>query len=280
MLEIRGLEQYQAEYENLARALGVTGVTPAVGEIDFLREVTAPGRYGFGMLSPPDVFFVAAVTSILGPRRMLEVGTGSGFSTSIFAKVIALRRAAAGFDGAGIFVHTIDRKEEHVDRDVKNPIGFGIGVIAAELSAHIAVHTSQDSSLARELFLPGELPFAFIDGNHQHPWPLFDVLQVVLLMPGESWILMHDVDLPDAIAAALASGQAVPYPPRFGPKYVFDFWPDEKIRAGNVGAVRVPTRTSSLKKLLARLRQLPSEVSESTWKRRWREIDRLAKRLC
>ena len=277
MDELCSLDIYEAEYPNLARALGPGGAVPAAGEIEFLREVTEPGRFPFGLLSQADALFVAGVTSILRPRAALEIGTASGFSTAIIAKMIALRRVESGAELDGVFVHTIDLKE-HVRGNIDEPIGFGLDLVAPEVRRHVAVHTPKDSSCARELFGRGELSFAFIDGNHQHPWPVHDVVQSAAVMAAGSWIVMHDVDLATRIETERAAGQVVSYEARFGAAHVFQFWPGDKIRAGNIAAVKLP-EPGGLKELLDRLRGLPSETSPNTWRRLWREIDQVAKKL-
>ncbi len=277
MDELCSLQQYEAEYASFGRALRVNGAAPAPREIEFLREVTEPGRFPFGLLSQADALFVAGAASILRPRTALEIGTASGFSTAIVAKMMALRRAESGAEPGGVFVHTIDLKE-HVRGNVDEPIGFGLELVAPEVRRHVAVHTGKDSSFARELFSPGELSFAFIDGNHQHPWPLHDVVQVAALMPAGGWIVMHDVDLATRIGSERAAGHVVSYEARFGAAHVFQGWPGEKIRAGNIAAVRLPER-GGLKELLERLRELPGETSPNTWRRLWSEIDQVAKKL-
>ena len=128
--------------------------------------------------------------------------------------------------------------------------------------------------ICRQLFAAGELTFAFIDGNHRHPWPLVDVLQVQQVME-RGWILMHDIDLPDLIERVAAAGQPVDHAPVYGAKHVFDFWPHEKIRAGNIGAIRIPADRSSLVDFVEKLRALPAEVSQGSWSKHWHLIDSL-----
>lgn len=275
--EIRDVDTYRSEYGRLAHALGVPNASPAAGELEFLSEVTTPGGFPFGMLPVPDLFFAGAVTSILSPRLAIEIGTASGFSAAVLAKVIALRWQESGVMPAGTFLHTIDFKAQFC-QNLTRPIGFAIDLVAPELRQHIAVHPLQDSSYCNQLVQAGGLTFAFVDGNHQHPWPLTDVLQIQRLME-IGWILMHDIDLPAHTKKLQASGQRVVPPPRFGAKHVFDFWPGEKIKAGNIGAIKLPENRSSLGELVAKLRELPREVSGGSWIKRWRDIDALTKEV-
>src|SRR5436190_23349682 len=105
---ITNLSGYCSAYRRLGDTLGVACATPAPGEVEFLRGVTTRGRFEFGMLPPSDVFFAAAVTSILAPGLAIEVGTASGYSAAIIAKMIALREAQDARSPSGPLVHTID----------------------------------------------------------------------------------------------------------------------------------------------------------------------------
>ncbi len=268
-------DRYVSEYDRLSAALGVPGAKPAPGELEFLRDVTALGRFDFGMLSAPEIFFAAAVTSILGPQLAIEIGTASGSSAAILAKIIVLRQEEeAGRSGKAPVLHTIDKKAEYVF-DATKPVGFAIELVAPELRDLIVVHPLQDSSHIPKLIRDHSLTFAFIDGNHRHPWPLVDLMQIQQVMQSGAWILLHDIDLPGLIERALAAGQKVDHPISSGAKYLFDYWPDKKIRSGNIGVVRLPEGHSSLGDFVEQLRALPAEVSPGSWKKRWREIDAL-----
>lgn len=146
------------------------------------------------MLPVLDIFFAAALASILHPQVVVEIGTASGFSAAVLAKMVALRQQQIGATPGGTLVHTIDYKAQYSE-DPTKPVGFGIDLMTPELRKHVEVHQLQDSSYCRELLQSGELMFAFVDGNHRHPWPLIDVLQIQGLMRN-GWILMHDIDLP------------------------------------------------------------------------------------
>lgn len=275
--EITSLQNYREEYPRLAAALGRGGAAPAPGELEFLEKISGTDSRNLGMLPPADMFFAAALTSILAPSMAIEIGTASGFSAAILAKVIALRQAEKGTFAPGPFLHTIDYKDRFVV-DPAQPVGFAIQRIAPELRDKIAIHPMQDSSLCERLVRQGELSFAFVDGNHQHPWPLLDLLRLQKLMTS-GWILLHDIDLPEMVVRARAEGQTVAFTGSVGAKHVFDFWPGEKIQAGNIGAVKIPGDRESLGKLVRKLRTLPSEVSPGSGKKRWREIDALEKSL-
>jgi Methyltransferase domain len=266
-------DRYYSDYGRLGDALGVAGATPAPGEVEFLARITSRDWRGIGMLAPSEIFLTAAVTSILGPSLAIEIGTASGFSAAIIAKMIALRQTERGSVEAGPLVHTIDKKADFVF-DRAQPIGFAIDLLTPELRDRIALHPLRDSSFCESLTSNGELRFAFVDGSHQHPWPLTDVLCLQRLMES-GWILMHDIDLPATIARSRTQGHGLDLAPAFGAKHVFDFWPDKRIAAGNIGAVKIPRDRRLLDELVAQLKELPSEVSVGSWTKQWRGIEEM-----
>lgn len=263
---LRDAETYRSEYRRLADALGVEPKEPAAGEVEFLGAATSPGRFPFGMMPAPDLFFAGGVASLLQPRLTIEIGTASGFSAAVLAKVIALRWAESGEQPEGPLLHTIDLKADDQRAEVR-PVGYAIELVVPELRGQIGVHPLRDATHARALVRGKELTLGLVDGNHQHPWPLHDVLQLHALM-SRGWLLLHDIDLP-----ALAGGS---FEPRYGAQHVFEHWPDRKIAAGNIGAIRLPDDRRSLGEFVRQLRALPSEVSPNGWAKRWREIDALA----
>jgi hypothetical protein len=271
--ELSDIETYRREYSRLGTALGVTEAFPAPGEIEFLKHVTTPGRFPFGMLPPPDLLFAGTVASILRPAFMIEIGTASGFSAAVLAKMISLRLEGQGCPAAGPLVHTVDKNTQY-PVDPSLPVGFAIDRVSPGMRDLIAVHTPRDSSYCAQLVERGDLTFAFIDGNHQHPWPLLDVLQIHRLMR-TGWILLHDIDLPAVIARARAAGQQINHPSGAGAKHVFDSWPWGKIGAGNIGVIKVCEDRGWLREWVAKLRELPSQVTAGSATKRWRDIDAL-----
>jgi len=267
------LDRYCRDYSQLGDALGVPGAKPAAGELDFLRHITQPGGFAFGMLTRSDILFAAGVASILRPLMALEIGTASGFSAAIIAKVMALRLAESAHENGAVLVHTID-KSATFSFDRSKPVGFGIELMTPELRDRIALHPLHESSYCRQIVHPGQISLGFIDGNHRHPWPLSDLLQLLGVM-GNGWILLHDIDLPGVVERARAAGQATEVEPAAGAKLIFEHWPGRKISCGNIGAIQVPLDLESLGAFVSRLRQLPGEVKPGSWIKQWRAIDAL-----
>jgi len=271
--DLPNFDRYCRDYRQLGEALGVAGTKPAPGEVDFLRAVTTPCRFDFGMLSPPEIFFAAGVTSILSPRMALEIGTASGFSAAIIAKMMALRLEESESGNGATLVHTID-KNATCSFDHSKPIGFGIELMAPELRKRIALHPRCESSRCGDIVRQGETTLGFVDGNHRHPWPLSDLMQLLQVMES-GWILLHDIDLPGMVERARAAGQAVECAPDSGAKLIFEHWPGRKISSGNIGAIEVPLDLDSLGKFVEKLRAVPSEVGPRRALKQWRTVEAL-----
>ena len=140
--EITNADRYRSDYRRLGHALGVADATPAPGEEEFLQSMLASSRLDIGMLSRPDIFFAAAVTSILRPRVAIEIGTASGTSAALIAKMIALRQTEAGAVTSQPLVHTIDHKPTYV-LDASKAVGFAVEFTTPELRPRIVVHAPQ-----------------------------------------------------------------------------------------------------------------------------------------
>src|ERR1700730_12722183 len=128
-------------------ALGHAGKTPPPGEQDFLHamehldDVRYPGGIG-----ARDFFFLTALVSILAPRRVIEIGTLTGFSAAIIAAAIHREHG----DSGEISVETIDALT-HCIVDETRPIGFEIPELIPDLASTVRVHTGRKSDFAREL---------------------------------------------------------------------------------------------------------------------------------
>ena len=269
--DLPNLDRYCADYSQLSEALGLAEAKPAPGEVEFLRVVTTPHYFDFGMLSPPEIFFAAGVTSILSPRMALEIGTASGFSAAIIAKMMALRLEESGSSNGTTLVHTIDKNATY-SFDHSKPIGFGIELMAPELRKRIALHPRCESSRCGDIVRKGETTLGFIDGNHRHPWPLSDLMQLLQVME-KGWILLHDIDLPGMVERARAAEQAVECEPDSGAKLIFEHWSGRKISSGNIGAIEVPLDLDLLGTFVQKLRAVPSEVGPERALKQWRTID-------
>ena len=281
--EFKSFEQFEIKYRQLAEELGRPGKIPAPGEMDFLHamvdldDVRYPGGIG-----SRDYFFLTALVSILAPRRVIEIGTLTGFSTAIIAAAIHRQHGNAlpgtGLPGAGlppgrtgITVETID-SHTHCSIDETRPIGFEIPELIPDLVSTVRVHTGRESDFVRELATRDEFGLAFIDADHRHPWPLLDVLRLAPCVQGGGWILLHDIQLGTYGKDQGEAGQTLEGGTPYGAEWFFDRWPFRKIRSFHIGAIELPARKDALIPFALTLMKEPFELSGRAAKRARRAL--------
>lgn len=261
---------YAAQYDEIARALGSTRLQPSSAEAAFMADMLTGRHYSHGSVSTSDIMFLSAVITATGPKRGLEIGTASGVSAAVIAASIAGGFAERGEALPEVLLDTIDRKDRCLF-DQNKPIGFMVEQIVPDLAGRVRIHTNSDALSAKEWVGPKQLTFAFIDGNHQHPWPLIDALSLLPLVQPGSWMVMHDIDNPADRATADI---------RLGARHVFQAWPGATIDGGYIGAVQVPPADKAGRQAVAsfveEMLRRPFEVSESGWKKYRRTIEELA----
>ena len=222
-----------------------------------LDDVRYPGGIG-----SRDYFFLTALVSILAPRRVVEIGTLTGFSAAIIAAAIYRQHGKRD----EISVETLDvRTECSIDETKK--IGFEIPELIPDLAATVRVHTQRESDFAGELGARDEFGLAFIDADHRHPWPLLDVLRLAPYVQGGGWILLHDIQLGTHGVKLRAAGEALEGGTPYGAEWLFDQWPFRKIRSFHIGAVELPSRKADLVPFALRLMEEPFEVTGKAAKR-------------
>jgi len=262
--EFKSFEQFEIKYRQLAEELGYPGKIPAPGEMDFLHamvdldDVRYPGGIG-----SRDYFFLTALVSILAPRRVIEIGTLTGFSTAIIAAAIHRQH---GNKKSEITVDTIDA-HTHCSIDQTRPIGFEIPDLIPDLVSTVRVHTGRESDLVREIASPGEFGLAFIDADHRHPWPLLDVLRLAPFVQSGGWILLHDIQLGTYGKAEREAGKELEGGTPYGAEWLFERWPFRKIRSFHIGAIELPRGKDALVPFALELIEEPFEITGNAAKR-------------
>jgi predicted O-methyltransferase YrrM len=255
--EFKSFEQFEIKYRQLAEELERPGKIPAPGEMDFLHamvdldDVRYPGGIG-----SRDYFFLTALVSILAPRRVIEIGTLTGFSTAIIAAAIHRQHGAAS---APITVETIDA-DTHCSIDRTRPIGFEIPDLIPDLASTVRIHTGRGSDFVSQIAAPAEFGLAFIDADHRHPWPLLDVVRLAPYVENGGWILLHDIQLGSYGEAERAAGRQLEGGTPYGAEWLFERWPFRKIRSFHIGAIELPARLDSLVPFALDLMAEPFEV--------------------
>jgi hypothetical protein len=275
--EFKSFEQFEIKYRQLAEELGCAGKIPAPGEMDFLHAMVALDDVRYtGGIGSRDYFFLTALVSILAPRRVIEIGTLTGFSTAIIAA--AVHRQHGSTSGAGqppgrnqITVETID-SQTHCIIDKTRPIGFEIPELVPDLVQSVRIHTGRESDFVREIAAPGEFGLAFIDADHRHPWPLLDVLRLAPCVESGGWIVLHDIQLGTYGKTERAAGNELESGTPFGAEWLFERWPFRKIRSFHIGAIELPQRQEALIPFALDLMEEPFELTGKAAKRARRAL--------
>jgi hypothetical protein len=200
--------------------------------------------------------------SILAPRRVIEIGTLTGFSTAIIAAAIHRQDP----DHTGITVDTID-SHTHCSIDESRPIGFEIPDLIPDLVSTVRIHTGRESDVVREIAEPGEFGLGFIDADHRHPWPLLDVLRLAPYLQAQAWFVLHDIQLGTYGKIERDAGKQQETGTPYGAEWLFDRWPFRKIRSFHIGAIQLPPDTSVLIPFALDLMSEPFEITGKTARR-------------
>lgn len=179
-------------------------------EIERLHKLHC--RPDFGTTTPDELDYIQRLIRQHRPKRVIEIGTASGVTTGFIAAFIA--------ENGGESVTSIDlRKTFFAERD--QPVGYLAREIYQGQDVEIAVH-DQSSSLDLSS-LNGHWDMAFIDANHQHPWPTLDTLALVPYLSGPKIVIHHDLQLYRRFRAFRG----------VGPRILFNEMPDSHRHACN-----------------------------------------------
>ena len=249
------LQSYEINYAQLATMLDNPGKMPPSDEIEFLDSMAHRQTWYPGGVGPSDFFFLTAFLGILGPLRVIEIGTLTGFSAVMIAAALNRRHGSE----SDAVVDTIDTRVQCFIDETK-PTGFEISQLIPELSSMIRLHVPHDATFLDELVMPNELKVVFIDADHRHPRVLLDLLRVAPYVEKGGWVLLHDIRLGTIGREMKAAGQPTPFAMPFGAQWLFERWPYRKISGGNIGAIQLPNDKRELIPFAFRLMSVPFEI--------------------
>jgi hypothetical protein len=194
-----------------------------------------------GSLSFDDAHFLFTSALQSNARVCVEIGTASGFSTSVLCHALNFASLAArpthsfqisSYDIADFFYADPSRKVGDAAREILPPA----------LMNHISFrHPASTVDLKRHQ-KPEEIELLFVDANHKHPWPTLDLYTAFpFLSPGAS-VILHDINLP------LLHTEF----PEWGAKHLFDRLDLEKATSlspplPNIGLVTIPEDKEDLR---------------------------------
>ncbi len=202
---------------------------------------TAFWKTGYGSVTADEAMFMQSLIRRYRPAHFLEVGMASGLSGGLIASFI---------DRAGGSRFTTIDHDNTFFGDTTKENGFLIASIYARGDVEVV---KRPFTTALDLDAIGETyDMAFIDANHQHPWPLIDTLCVYPHLTGAKIVIHHDL--------RLFRKQDIVF--GIGPKYLFDQFPDTaRLRSdaneGNIFALKLDMRREALEEIAADAFSLP-----------------------
>ncbi|HET6668223.1 MAG TPA: class I SAM-dependent methyltransferase [Intrasporangium sp.] len=209
-------------------------------------------RPGYGSIAADEVDYVQELIAEHRPRHFIEVGMASGLSGGLICLLLD--------EYGGETFTTLDHDNSFFgDRSKEN--GFLIDEIYHGDRIHVEKKPFTLSMQVPELGRTFDM--AFVDANHQHPWPTIDTLCLYPYMSGSKMVLHHDLKL--------YKDQRVPH--GIGPKYLYDQFPEElRHRApanrGNLFSLRLTLPREELEELAVDSLLLPWSIRHTIRPRR------------
>lgn len=195
----------------------------------------------WGSVSVDELEFIQDLVRMHKPKRFLEVGMASGLSTGFIARFL--------HENAGEEMTSIDYDDTFFG-DPTKPNGFLVPEIFKENSPRLTLAKFKTSLDIDDLEKTFEM--AFIDANHQHPWPLIDTLCLWPSLIGPKIVIHHDL--------RLFRKQDVMF--GIGPKFLFDQFPERMryvstARNGNIFALNLHMSRDALEDIAMDAMKLP-----------------------
>ena len=208
-------DQPEEVYNKLAVALEKLGVASETEvEKEKLKEVeiavihSLHWKKGYGSISSDEAIFIRNIVRQVKPKRFLEVGTASGLSTGFIAKFMD------ELGGGKLLSVDLDT---HFWVDRTKVTGFLVDSMYAEGNVDVEVSRGKDTTHLPSSYIDDKFDMAFIDANHQHPWPTLDMFAVMPVLAPKAIVLHHDLLLYKLQTPIFG----------IGPKYLFDQFPTE-----------------------------------------------------
>lgn len=185
------------------------------------------GVFG-GQITAGDGLFLACMMERVCPSKVIEFGVASGYSSAFIlhhAEIMGILRD-------GVFLYSYDLvKETSAGLETGSLLRTQFPQFEKYWALQCEV-TSADLALGR-----GERPdiakdesvLSFVDGGHNHPWPLMDLAYLRSLLGANSWVVMQDTQMMERwIADCVKFGTTCPAPVR-GVNLAVSLWPGRKI---------------------------------------------------
>lgn len=202
-----------------------------------------------GAITQEDARFVHDLVLETRPASAVEIGVASGCSSAVLLQALDIV-GDAGAEEPLLYAFDI---ATHCYFDGNIPTGTAVKEETPDLASRYAL-TCGDALDASRRLTGMSIEFAFIDGNHYHPWPAIDLIALLPVLAPGAWVALHDIRLPEINIRSLRG---------YGPGYVYDRWPFEKRQGGfrgNTGAIRLPVAPTDLRGWCDEVLSLPWET--------------------
>jgi hypothetical protein len=191
-------------------------------------------KVGYGSIAPDEVLYVQDLIRQHRPQAFIEIGMASGLSGGLISLLLEE-------NGGERFV-TLDHNNTFFGDKTKEN-GFLLEEIypAGEVKVEkLPFHTAVDIPRLGQRF-----QMAFVDANHQHPWPLIDTLCLYPFLDGPRIVLHHDLNLYRLQRDKIYG---------IGPKYLHDQFPESHrdvstANSGNIFSVSLDLPQEQMEKI-------------------------------
>ncbi|MCA9218606.1 MAG: class I SAM-dependent methyltransferase [Planctomycetales bacterium] len=163
-----------------------------------------------GSVSKFDIGFLQQVITDRKPRRILELGVASGFSTTFITRMAIEANPE-------VEIYSVDFSDRFYADNTK-PLGFFTQeCLTDDELKHLTIRSGMTCFDVPEAVGDKRFEFVFIDANHQHPWTTLDMIGLLPVCAASAEMAFHDLGLYRH--------------PKFrvgiGPKYLYDQLPVE-----------------------------------------------------
>ena len=204
-------------------------------------------QWASGYISHHDARFLFRNLLEAAPPIVVEVGTASGISTAFLCHGARVAAAEKG-NGSDFEVRSYDINT-HFYADQEKRVGDATReMLAEELLDHVSFHAPATAATVREQHEPDSLGFAFIDASHKHPWPVLDLLAMLVCLQPGAQVLLHDINLPQIVEENKVFGAQLLYESLDVEKEADDGAP-----IPNIGRITIPADKAKLREELLAL---------------------------
>lgn len=217
------------------------GRVAALNEAGLAQLYDRVWKQNYGSIAVGEILFLQDLISDFRPRSFLEIGMASGLSTGLIAHCM-------DHNGGGTLL-SFDYDDTFFG-DPTKPNGFLFPEVYT--GSRVDAHLLKFKIAPDVVEMDRKFDMAFIDANHQHPWPGLDMMCVWPYMTGPRIMVHHDLQL--------FLKQDVVY--GIGPKFLYDQFPDDRrikseAENGNIFAVDLDMSRDAFEDILINLFKLP-----------------------